>query len=48
MRGREARDYLRRAGADLTYLEFPIGHTIGEQSIASMNAWLAPLLREKI
>lgn len=45
-RGREARDWLRQAGADVTYHEFPMGHTVSEQSIAAMNAWLAIQLRE--
>jgi phospholipase/carboxylesterase len=40
-RGREARDWLSEAGADVTYLEYPMGHTVSEQSIAAMNSWLA-------
>ena len=46
-RGREARDYLRQAGAELTYHEFPIGHTINQQSLAAMTSWLALRLGEK-
>jgi phospholipase/carboxylesterase len=45
-RGREAGAWLRQAGADVTYLEYPMGHTVSEQSIAAMNAWLAIQLRE--
>ena len=45
-RGREARDWLKEAGAAVTYHEYPMGHTVSEQSIAAMNTWLAPLLGE--
>ena len=45
--GREARDWLRLAGADVTYHEYPIGHTVSEQSIAAMNAWLAAQMGER-
>jgi len=45
-RAREARDWLREAGADVTYHEYPMGHTVSEHSIAAMNAWLAVHLGE--
>ncbi len=44
--GREARDWLREAGADVTYHEYPMGHTVSEPSIGAMNAWLAVHLGE--
>ena len=37
--GREARDYLTQAGADVEYREFPMGHNISEQSIAAVADW---------
>jgi phospholipase/carboxylesterase len=39
--GREAREWLQDAGARAEYYEFPIGHSVSEESIAAMNAWLA-------
>jgi phospholipase/carboxylesterase len=44
--GREARDWLRETGANATYHEYPMGHTVSEHSIAAMNAWLAQHLGE--
>ena len=38
--GHEARDYLTRVGADLTYREYPLPHTIGEEELAEVTAWL--------
>jgi len=38
--GREARDYLTQAGADVEYHEFPMGHNISEQSIAAVAGWI--------
>lgn len=39
--GRRAREYLSAAGADLTYREYPIGHSIGEESLYDLSEWLA-------
>lgn len=38
--GREARDYLTRVGADLTYREYPTDHRIVEPELAEIAAWL--------
>ena len=38
--GREARDYLTQAGADVEYHEFPMGHNVSDQSIAAIGAWV--------
>jgi phospholipase/carboxylesterase len=43
-RGRQARDWLHEAGADVTYHEYPMGHTVSEHSIAAMNDWLSARL----
>jgi phospholipase/carboxylesterase len=38
--GREARDYLTRVGADVEYHEFPMGHSVSEESLAAIGAWM--------
>ncbi len=38
--GREARDYLVRVGAEVEYHEFPMGHSVSEDSIATISAWM--------
>jgi phospholipase/carboxylesterase len=38
--GREARDFLTRAGTDLTYREYPSDHRIVEPELAEVAAWL--------
>lgn len=38
--GRQSRDYLARVGADLTYYEYPIGHTIGPEELRDVASWL--------
>jgi phospholipase/carboxylesterase len=38
--GREARDYLVRAGAEVEYHEFPMGHSVSDESIAVIGAWM--------
>jgi phospholipase/carboxylesterase len=38
--GRRAHDLLEPTGADLTYREYPIPHTISEQSISDLADWL--------
>lgn len=42
--GREARDYLTRVGADLSYREYPIGHQIAAEELDEIAAWLRPRL----
>jgi phospholipase/carboxylesterase len=38
--GRESRDYLSSAGADLTYREYPIPHAISDAELADIAQWL--------
>ena len=38
--GREARDYLKRVGAEVEYHEFSMGHSVSEESIAAIGAWM--------
>jgi phospholipase/carboxylesterase len=38
--GRAGAEYLREAGADLTYVEYPIGHQISEESLYDLSEWL--------
>lgn len=39
--GRHARDYLNGIGAMVTYQEYPIGHSISEESLDDLSEWLA-------
>jgi phospholipase/carboxylesterase len=41
---RIARDYFMRIGAQLTYREYPIPHSIGPQELADVGDWLAARL----
>jgi phospholipase/carboxylesterase len=38
--GRESRDFLSSAGADLTYHEYPIPHAINDAELADVARWL--------
>lgn len=38
--GRAARDYLTSVGADLTYHEYPIGHSIAADELMDAASWL--------
>ena len=38
--GRAANEYLSATGARLTYREYPIGHTISEESLYDLSEWL--------
>jgi len=38
--GRDGAEYLREAGADLTYIEYPIAHQISEESLYDLTDWL--------
>jgi phospholipase/carboxylesterase len=42
--GRRAADRLRALGADVTYREYPIVHTISQPEVADIAAWLAARL----
>ncbi len=42
--GRQARDYWNKVGANLTYREYPIAHSIGSQELLEVNEWLAQRL----
>jgi phospholipase/carboxylesterase len=38
--GRASRDVLHRLGVDLSYHEFPMGHTVSLESLEVISAWL--------
>lgn len=38
--GRDADEYLTEAGARITYQEYPIGHSISEESLYDLSEWL--------
>jgi phospholipase/carboxylesterase len=42
--GRESRDYLTAAGANLTYREYPIPHAISDTELADVASWLSTRL----
>ncbi len=42
--GRAIRDYLSTLPVNLTYHEYPMGHTISEASLAQVQAWLTEQL----
>lgn len=37
---REARDFFLKVGADLTYQEYPIGHSISSEEVTDFAGWL--------
>ncbi|MDQ3929947.1 MAG: alpha/beta fold hydrolase [Chloroflexota bacterium] len=39
--GRHANDYLTGIGAEVTYQEYPIGHSISEESLDDLSEWLS-------
>jgi phospholipase/carboxylesterase len=39
--GRQARDFWQRVGADLTYREYPIAHSIGPAELLEVGEWLS-------
>jgi phospholipase/carboxylesterase len=43
--GRATRDLLQRAGASVTYREYPMGHMVVPQEISDARIWLAESLR---
>lgn len=38
---RHSRDILESHGADVTYREYPLGHTIGEATLSDLAAWIS-------
>jgi phospholipase/carboxylesterase len=46
--GRDAQEYLEAAGADVLYREYPIGHSISEESLYDMSEWLTAHLDGQI
>lgn len=42
--GRDAQEYLEAAGAQVIYREYPIGHSISEESLYDMSEWLTAWL----
>jgi len=45
--GRRAQALLKEQGADLTYREYPIGHTVSEESISDIAWWLTENLDDR-
>jgi phospholipase/carboxylesterase len=44
--GRKARQYLEEIGAAVTYREYPIGHSISEESLDDLSEWLTKRIDE--
>jgi phospholipase/carboxylesterase len=44
--GRDAQEYLEAASAVVTYREYPIGHSISEESLYELSEWLTARLDE--
>ncbi|HET9495149.1 MAG TPA: phospholipase [Chloroflexia bacterium] len=42
--GRDSHEYLQAANADVEYREYPIGHTISEESLYDLSEWLTAQL----
>jgi phospholipase/carboxylesterase len=42
--GRAARDALRSAGADVTYVESPVGHTLDPRELPRLAEWVRSTL----
>jgi phospholipase/carboxylesterase len=42
--GRDGQEYLEAAGADIVYKEYPIGHSISEESLYDLSEWLTEQL----
>ncbi len=45
---REARDLMQKAGLDLRYFEFPMGHTITSDSLAAVRTFLGEVLPPRL
>ena len=46
--GRRTRTLLAKSRADFTYREYPIGHTISEESLSDFSAWLRRSIRKSV
>jgi phospholipase/carboxylesterase len=44
--GRHANEYLSGIGAEVTYQEYPIGHSISEESLDDLGEWLTRMIDE--
>ena len=42
--GRDSHEYLQAANAEVEYREYPIGHTISEESLYDLSEWLSARL----
>lgn len=42
--GRESRELLHRAGAEVTYREYPMGHEVTENTIRDLKEWMNRIL----
>lgn len=42
--GREAADLLKKAGANVQYQEYPMGHEVREETVRDLSAWTKSLL----
>ncbi len=42
--GRESAELLKKAGADLLYREYPMGHEVREETVRDLGAWMRKLL----
>lgn len=42
--GREAAQFLKDAGAQVTYREYLMGHQVSEETMRDLTAWLRPIL----
>jgi phospholipase/carboxylesterase len=46
--GRNSRDILSKLPVDLTYHEYPMGHTVSEESLADVTKWLRARLDKSL
>jgi phospholipase/carboxylesterase len=42
--GRESADFLKAAGADVNYHEYPMGHEVREETLQDLRAWMGKLI----
>ncbi len=42
--GRESAEFLKGAGADITYHEYPMGHEVREETLRDLGVWIKKLL----
>ena len=42
--GRESAELLKKAGADVAYHEYPMGHEVGPQTLRDLSSWLTNIL----